>query len=307
MGDHCTDDTEARVAALGDPRIRFHNLPMRENDPSDPWESWAVRGSVPRSVGIEMARGRWIAATEPRRRVGSRPPGGAAGGRARESSRGRLLPDAGHIRRRPAGAARCGRSKPSRRDTANGPGRRRSSTARRGSSATTACARSRPSPTTGTWRRRAWEAGVRFHHVSRDTVALYVEDRQGDDPQRPGGDGPARQRQPPKSREARALRGLEPVCGGDARVLRRAGMGCGRMRAQHPRSRVPERAPGGRRGSRAAGGAPRTAVRGPAGHPGAPALGRGRMPALADSASTPRSSTPPRRWRAARRSPRART
>jgi hypothetical protein len=61
VGDHCTDDTAERVKALGEARIRFHNLPVRENDPEDPWESWAVRGSIPRSVGIELASGSWIA------------------------------------------------------------------------------------------------------------------------------------------------------------------------------------------------------------------------------------------------------
>jgi hypothetical protein len=61
VGDHCTDDTEERVAALGDPRITFHNLPVREVDPADPWERWAVKGSIPRGKGIEMARGTWIA------------------------------------------------------------------------------------------------------------------------------------------------------------------------------------------------------------------------------------------------------
>ncbi len=61
VGDHCTDDTEARVLALGDPRIRFHNLAVRERDPDDPWERWAVKGSVPRATGIGLATGRWIA------------------------------------------------------------------------------------------------------------------------------------------------------------------------------------------------------------------------------------------------------
>jgi hypothetical protein len=61
VGDHCTDQTEERVLALGDPRIHFRNLAVRENDPADPWERWAVRGSVPRATGIELARGRWIA------------------------------------------------------------------------------------------------------------------------------------------------------------------------------------------------------------------------------------------------------
>lgn len=61
VGDHCTDDTEERVRAIADSRISFHNLSVRERDPSDPWERWAIKGSVSRSTGIEMARGRWIA------------------------------------------------------------------------------------------------------------------------------------------------------------------------------------------------------------------------------------------------------
>jgi glycosyltransferase involved in cell wall biosynthesis len=35
-GDHCTDDTEAVVAAIGDPRIRFVNLPRNCGDQSGP-------------------------------------------------------------------------------------------------------------------------------------------------------------------------------------------------------------------------------------------------------------------------------
>src|SRR5262249_44636127 len=61
VGAHCTANTQLRVEALGDPRITFHNLEVRENDPEDPWERWAVKGSVPRSTGIALARGRWIA------------------------------------------------------------------------------------------------------------------------------------------------------------------------------------------------------------------------------------------------------
>lgn len=61
VGDCCTDDTEERVRAIGDERVRFHNLSVREVDPEDPWESWAVRGSIPRGTGIDLARGLWIA------------------------------------------------------------------------------------------------------------------------------------------------------------------------------------------------------------------------------------------------------
>ena len=61
VGDHCTDDTGARVEAIGDPRIRFHNLPARENDSADPFERYAVKGSVPRGVAMDQAQGAWIA------------------------------------------------------------------------------------------------------------------------------------------------------------------------------------------------------------------------------------------------------
>ncbi len=61
VGDCCTDDTEQRVRALNDSRIRFVNLSVRESDPDDPWERYAIRGSLPRGVGIDLSRGRWIA------------------------------------------------------------------------------------------------------------------------------------------------------------------------------------------------------------------------------------------------------
>jgi glycosyltransferase involved in cell wall biosynthesis len=61
VGDGCTDDTEARLNALDDPRIRFVNLPVRTVYPDDPYERWQVSGAVPWNRAVELSRGDWIA------------------------------------------------------------------------------------------------------------------------------------------------------------------------------------------------------------------------------------------------------
>ncbi len=60
VGDHCDDDTEERLAAFGDPRIRFTNLPRRGNYPEKPERRWRVAGSVPANECLKLARGQWI-------------------------------------------------------------------------------------------------------------------------------------------------------------------------------------------------------------------------------------------------------
>jgi Glycosyl transferase family 2 len=60
VGDGCTDDTATRVARLGDPRIRFVNLPFRAVYPNDPHERWLVAGGPPWNRAIELCRGEWI-------------------------------------------------------------------------------------------------------------------------------------------------------------------------------------------------------------------------------------------------------
>jgi len=60
VGDACTDDTAARIAALQDPRIRFENLPQRGVYPEDPLRRWMVAGSTPANRALELARGRWL-------------------------------------------------------------------------------------------------------------------------------------------------------------------------------------------------------------------------------------------------------
>jgi len=61
VGDRCTDDTEQRVTQLGDPRIRFENLPERGSYPEDPYSRWMVAGTVPSNRALELALGSWIA------------------------------------------------------------------------------------------------------------------------------------------------------------------------------------------------------------------------------------------------------
>ncbi len=61
VGDCCTDNTEERVTALGDPRITFTNLPFRGPYPQNAKERWYVAGGPPANAGIAAARGSWIA------------------------------------------------------------------------------------------------------------------------------------------------------------------------------------------------------------------------------------------------------
>lgn len=61
VGDHCTDDTAARIAALNDSRIRFYNQPERGKYPEDPQKRRFVAGIPPMNKALELARGAWIA------------------------------------------------------------------------------------------------------------------------------------------------------------------------------------------------------------------------------------------------------
>ena len=61
VGDHCTDDTAERIAALGDPRIRFVNLPERGVYPELPFARWMVAGAAPMNHALGEARGEWLA------------------------------------------------------------------------------------------------------------------------------------------------------------------------------------------------------------------------------------------------------
>jgi len=50
VGDHCTDDTEAVVAAFEDPRIRFRDLPRNSG-----------QQATPNNAGVAAARGEYVA------------------------------------------------------------------------------------------------------------------------------------------------------------------------------------------------------------------------------------------------------
>lgn len=61
VGDACTDDTAARLAAIDDPRVRFCNLPAHGPYPEHRVKRWMVAGVPAMNEGLRLARGRWIA------------------------------------------------------------------------------------------------------------------------------------------------------------------------------------------------------------------------------------------------------
>jgi len=61
VGDHCTDDTEERLRRIGDPRLRWYNLPEPSKLPRNPAHRRLVTGSHPKNKALELARGSWVA------------------------------------------------------------------------------------------------------------------------------------------------------------------------------------------------------------------------------------------------------
>lgn len=62
IGDCCTDDTEARVGAIQDPRVRFYNLPKRGyRYPPTAENHWLAGPVVAADKALSMVRGKWIA------------------------------------------------------------------------------------------------------------------------------------------------------------------------------------------------------------------------------------------------------
>jgi hypothetical protein len=62
-----TDDTANRIAALGDSRIRFLNLPFRSTYPEGPTDRWLVSEVMPYDRAVELCGGsgshRWTTTT----------------------------------------------------------------------------------------------------------------------------------------------------------------------------------------------------------------------------------------------------
>jgi len=60
VGDACTDDTGAAIAALGDPRVRFVNRANRGVYPEAPNLRWMVAGTDPINDALALAKGHFI-------------------------------------------------------------------------------------------------------------------------------------------------------------------------------------------------------------------------------------------------------
>lgn len=62
VGDCCTDETEEVVTKIGDPRIRFYNLPKRGyRYPPTVENHWFAGPVVPANFALKLVRGKWIA------------------------------------------------------------------------------------------------------------------------------------------------------------------------------------------------------------------------------------------------------
>lgn len=61
VGDHCDERTGEAIERLGDPRVRYVNLPRSGVYPSDPTRRWRVAGTKPMNVAVDLVAGTWIA------------------------------------------------------------------------------------------------------------------------------------------------------------------------------------------------------------------------------------------------------
>jgi hypothetical protein len=61
VGDAAPPDTADVIAAFGDDRIRYENLPLRGPYPEDEYQAWLVTAVPPFNAALRAARGRWVA------------------------------------------------------------------------------------------------------------------------------------------------------------------------------------------------------------------------------------------------------
>ncbi|HEX7624886.1 MAG TPA: glycosyltransferase family A protein, partial [Anaeromyxobacteraceae bacterium] len=61
VGDGEGSETARAVATVGDPRLRYENLPERPRYPSFPRFYWSTAGTYAVNRALELARGSWIA------------------------------------------------------------------------------------------------------------------------------------------------------------------------------------------------------------------------------------------------------
>lgn len=61
VGDASPPEVEQAVRSFGDPRVRYHRLPINGPYPEDPHRAWLSSGSAPYNAAVSEARGRWIA------------------------------------------------------------------------------------------------------------------------------------------------------------------------------------------------------------------------------------------------------
>jgi glycosyltransferase involved in cell wall biosynthesis len=60
VGDKCIDDTSEKIKEVQDPRIVYYDLPKRGKYPKGIKNRWFVQGSVPRNMGMKIAKGDWF-------------------------------------------------------------------------------------------------------------------------------------------------------------------------------------------------------------------------------------------------------
>lgn len=61
VGDYCTDDTEKKVKALNDKRIRFTDLSYHYRYPEYQVHRWMAQGVMAHNQAVRMCKGSWIA------------------------------------------------------------------------------------------------------------------------------------------------------------------------------------------------------------------------------------------------------